>query len=70
MGKKTGFMEYERIENPGQEPMLRIQHYNEFHTPLDMDERRKQGGRCMDCGVPFCQVNHLWVWFQVVLLTT
>ena len=57
MGKKTGFMEYERIENPGQEPMLRIQHYNEFHTPLDMDERRKQGGRCMDCGVPFCQAG-------------
>jgi glutamate synthase (NADPH/NADH) small chain len=57
MGKKTGFMEYERLNNPGQEPMLRIQHYNEFHKPLCMEERKKQAARCMDCGVPFCQAG-------------
>lgn len=55
MGKKTGFLDYQRIENPGADPMQRIQHYKEFHTPLSAEERRKQAARCMDCGVPFCQ---------------
>ena len=55
MGKATGFLEYERVENPGQEPLERIKTYREFHTPLNLEERQKQGARCMDCGVPFCQ---------------
>ncbi len=55
MGKSTGFMEYERKSNPGEEPLKRIKHWNEFHTLLPESERRKQGARCMDCGVPFCQ---------------
>ncbi len=55
MGKKTGFLDYQRIENPGADPMQRIQHYKEFHTPLSAEERKKQAARCMDCGVPFCQ---------------
>ena len=33
-----------------------INHYfNEFRTPLPLEEQQKQGARCMDCGVPFCQ---------------
>ena len=32
MGKATGFLEYERVENPGQEPLERIKTYREFHT--------------------------------------
>ena len=51
MGKATGFLEYERVENPGQEPLERIKTYREFHTPLSPEERQKQGARCMDCGV-------------------
>lgn len=57
MGKPTGFLEYNRIENKGISPLERIKTYREFHTPLDMDERRKQAARCMDCGVPFCQAG-------------
>ena len=57
MGKATGFLEYERVENAGQEPLERIKTYREFHTPLSDEERRKQGARCMDCGVPFCQAG-------------
>ena len=34
MGKATGFLEYERVENAGQEPLERIKTYREFHTPL------------------------------------
>ena len=57
MGKSTGFLEYERVENAGQEPLERIKTYREFHTPLALEERQKQGARCMDCGVPFCQAG-------------
>ena len=59
MGKATGFMDYERVENVGEEPLERIKTYREFHTPLDEEERRKQGARCMNCGVPFCQNGHV-----------
>lgn len=55
MGKATGFLDYDRAENAGQTPLERIKTYREFHTPLDEGERKKQAGRCMDCGVPFCQ---------------
>ena len=55
MGKPTGFLEYERIENKGLEPLERIKTYREFHTPINMEERKNQAARCMDCGVPFCQ---------------
>lgn len=55
MGKSTVFMEYQRVNNPGTEPLERIKHYKEFHTPLDEEKRRQQGARCMNCGVPFCQ---------------
>ena len=55
MGKPTGFLDYEREANPAQPPLERVRHYHEFHPPLDREERRKQGARCMECGVPFCQ---------------
>ena len=55
MGKPTGFLEYERQGNPCQPPLERIRHWNEFHPRLSREERRRQGARCMACGVPFCQ---------------
>lgn len=55
MGKPTGFMEYQRQGCPAQAPEERVRHWNEFHPALSEGERRKQGGRCMECGVPFCQ---------------
>ena len=55
MGKITGFMELSRI----QEVMLpvpeRVRSFREFILPLADDEASKQGARCMDCGIPFCQ---------------
>ena len=33
----------------------RIKNFDEFYMPLDEAERRLQGARCMNCGVPFCQ---------------
>ena len=55
MGKPTGFLEYGRRGNPGEAPLERIKHWNEFHPQLGEEERRRQGARCMECGVPFCQ---------------
>ncbi len=55
MGKPTGFMEYHRQGNPSQPPLERIRHYREFHPRLGREERRRQGARCMECGIPFCQ---------------
>jgi glutamate synthase (NADPH/NADH) small chain len=55
MGKPTGFMEYVRTETAAEAPLDRIKHFDEFHQPLSMEDRKCQGGRCMECGVPFCQ---------------
>lgn len=55
MGNPFGFMEYERQDAPAFSVQERIQHYNEFHTPLSEQEQKRQGERCMHCGVPFCQ---------------
>ena len=55
MGKITGFMDYDRKNSRETPPLDRIKNYREFHIPLSEEEQRKQGARCMDCGVPFCQ---------------
>ena len=55
MGKATGFLEYERVDQTAVEPSKRICNWDEFHVMPSMEERKRQGARCMDCGVPFCQ---------------
>ena len=57
MGKMTGFMEYDRKTSAEIAPKDRIANYKEFHVPLTESEQRRQGARCMDCGVPFCQAG-------------
>ena len=54
MGKITGFMEFERIEEGYRPVPERVKHYKEFVIGLTDDEARVQGARCMDCGTPFC----------------
>jgi glutamate synthase (NADPH) small chain len=54
MGKVTGFLEFERLEE-GYEPVAqRVKNYKEFVIGLTADEAKVQGARCMDCGTPFC----------------
>ena len=55
MGKPTGFLEYQREDNFEISPERRTKNFYEFHNPLNEEERRRQGARCMNCGVPFCQ---------------
>ena len=54
MGKVTGFLEYERLEE-GYEPVqARLKTWKEFVITLADDRAKVQGARCMDCGTPFC----------------
>ncbi|HEX5391185.1 MAG TPA: glutamate synthase subunit beta [Burkholderiaceae bacterium] len=54
MGKVTGFMEFERIEEGYKPVPERLKHYKEFVIGLDDSQAKVQGARCMDCGTPFC----------------
>ena len=54
MGKVTGFMEFDRLEE-GYKPVAeRLKNYKEFVVGLDDAQANKQAARCMDCGTPFC----------------
>jgi glutamate synthase (NADPH/NADH) small chain len=55
MGKITGFMELERVAETALPVKERVRGYREFILALKDDEATKQGARCMDCGIPFCQ---------------
>ena len=63
MGKVTGFKEIARRESSYAPVAERIRHFREFIIPLPEDELRRQGARCMDCGIPYCHngcpVNNL-----------
>lgn len=54
MGKPTGFMEFPRQDRSYLPPSDRIQNFREFVIPLPDNELARQGGRCMDCGIPYC----------------
>src|SRR5659263_464262 len=54
MGKITGFMEYERIEEGYKPVPERLKNYKEFVIGLNDAQASKQAARCMDCGTPFC----------------
>ena len=54
MGKVTGFMEFERVEEGYKPVPERVKHYKEFVIGLTNDQAKVQGARCMDCGTPFC----------------
>jgi glutamate synthase (NADPH/NADH) small chain len=55
MGKPTGFLEIKRRDPGAAPPGERIRFYKEFEIPLAESELSRQGARCMDCGIPFCQ---------------
>ena len=54
MGKITGFMEFERLEEGYKPAPERLKHYKEFVIGLDESQAKVQAARCMDCGTPFC----------------
>jgi glutamate synthase (NADPH) small chain len=58
MGKPTGFKEISRETPKRREVKLRLLDWKEVYIDLPEDKLRKQGARCMDCGVPFCNSDH------------
>ena len=54
MGKVTGFLEFERLDEGYEAPDKRVGHYREFVIGLDTQGAHQQAARCMDCGIPFC----------------
>jgi glutamate synthase (NADPH) small chain len=59
MGKPTGFIEFERELPSDRDPLERIKDWKEIHLHLPDDRLKKQGARCMDCGIPFCHSGTL-----------
>jgi len=57
MGKNTGFMEFPR-EHASRRPVIeRVNDWFEIYQDFPEESLRKQGARCMDCGVPFCHTG-------------
>jgi len=59
MGKVTGFIDYER-ELPQRRPVAeRTNDWFEIYQDAEFGEEkvRRQGARCMDCGIPFCHTG-------------
>jgi glutamate synthase (NADPH/NADH) small chain len=59
MGKPTGFLEFQRELPADRAPLARIADWKEFHHHLPEADLKKQGARCMDCGIPFCHTGQL-----------
>jgi glutamate synthase (NADPH) small chain len=57
VGKVTGFLEFERLD-PSKRPVAeRVRDYKEFELPVVQETIAKEGARCMDCGIPFCNTG-------------
>ena len=54
MGKITGFLEFQRLQEASEDKEARKKHYHEFVHHLTDEQAKTQGARCMDCGTPFC----------------
>jgi len=54
VGKVTGFLEIQRKKPPVRPIAERLRDWREVYLPYPEDELKRQGARCMDCGIPFC----------------
>ncbi|HVR21681.1 MAG TPA: glutamate synthase subunit beta, partial [Polyangiaceae bacterium] len=57
MGKVTGFLEFERLDPQKRAVAERVKDWREFELPVVQDAIAKEGARCMDCGIPFCNTG-------------
>jgi len=54
MGEPTGFIQWGRT-SPKRRPIpVRVADWKEVYEPFPQSELVHQAGRCMDCGIPFC----------------
>jgi glutamate synthase (NADPH/NADH) small chain len=54
MGETTGFLKWGRITPTRRPVAVRLNDWHEVYEPFATDELQRQAGRCMDCGIPFC----------------
>ena len=54
MGEATGFLKWDRQGPQRRSVPVRLRDWKEVYEPFDKDELNHQAGRCMDCGIPFC----------------
>jgi glutamate synthase (NADPH/NADH) small chain len=55
MADPKGFLKVQERELPKRRPVpVRIMDWKEVYEQQDPAQLRRQAGRCMDCGVPFC----------------
>ncbi len=59
MGHPKGFLDFERELPKDRSATERISDWKEFHLHMPEADLRKQGARCMDCGIPFCHTGTL-----------
>ncbi len=54
MGETTGFLQWGRIGPTRRPVQIRLKDWKEVYEPFDQAQLNHQAGRCMDCGIPFC----------------
>jgi glutamate synthase (NADPH/NADH) small chain len=54
MGELGAFLKIHRVGFDKRDPRARVRDYDQYFAVQPDDELRRQGARCMDCGVPFC----------------
>jgi len=59
MGKPTGFLDFQRELPADRTAGSRVADWKEFHEHMPEADLKKQGARCMDCGIPFCHTGQL-----------
>jgi glutamate synthase (NADPH/NADH) small chain len=59
MGKPTGFLDFKRELPADRTAGSRVADWKEFHEHMPEADLKKQGARCMDCGIPFCHTGQL-----------
>jgi glutamate synthase (NADPH/NADH) small chain len=59
MGKPTGFLDFKRELPADRTAGSRVADWKEFHEHMPEADLKKQGARCMDCGIPFCHTGQI-----------
>ncbi|MEI6402382.1 MAG: glutamate synthase subunit beta [Actinomycetota bacterium] len=54
MGEVTGFLKWQRETPTRRAVPVRLRDWKEVYEEFPVDKVRTQAGRCMDCGIPFC----------------
>src|SRR6476659_9715476 len=54
MGETTGFLKWGRQTPTRRAVDVRLHDWREVYEPFPRDTLQLQAGRCMDCGIPFC----------------